>query len=226
MARNLSQYGVKKVKPYNVKSWHFKYEYYTGNYRGKMVFIKYNGHARLITHEYNNIIFLRNESRFLANHLPEVYMLKQCRNGAYLVEDYLDLSPISKITINSEEYAEVFVQLETIIKEFHRIGFMHLDINSGNVFLTETRKVFLIDLGFSNICDKDMDIFYSKHFRRLIMNNLNLETRLDIAVIDDAYSMLVVEKELEPDLISNHNEYWKRMVMLSNNVVFDGRKYI
>ena len=40
MTQNLSEQGVEKAKPYRYKSWHFKYEYYLGQLKGKRVFIK------------------------------------------------------------------------------------------------------------------------------------------------------------------------------------------
>lgn len=222
--RILSNIGIDKIEKFNVKQWHLGYRYYVGIYNGKRVFIKYNNNSNWIKHEIDIMTHIINNSRYLNKKIPYLYNFIITEKYGLLVEEFIEYKPL-KYHINNEsviDNTKVVMQIIEIIKEFQKIGIMHADINSENVYLSEESDIYIIDFGFSIEKGKyDFSYIGNKHKQNLILFNLNSKNRIEAGYIDDAYSFLEICKEIDSNFISSNYENWLEINNLSNNLTLD-----
>ena len=218
---NIASVGVKHIKVFNFKHWHLGYKYFIGFYNEKKVFIKYNSNKNIILNEYDNLEYIKNNSLFLKNIIPVLYLKKEVGESAFIVEEFYEYNNLNYYIRNNIEinYNKIYKTFIEIIKEFQKIGFMHLDINKSNIFLDDNCNVFLIDFGFSLIKGNNFD-FLPKKIRKFVIKHLNDETRLDIGYIDDAISFLIISSYINNNFISSNRSDWLIMNKLSGNLYY------
>lgn len=86
--------------------------------------------------------------------IPKVYELLFDGKSYTLVQEFVDGKNLKEIirgrTVTYRQALEYILQLTDILSYLHREGIIHKDINSGNVMLSETGKLYLIDFGISS----------------------------------------------------------------------------
>ena len=220
----LKSNNIKNISIFRFKYWHLGYMYFKGNYNNKDVFIKYNIDKNIIINEALNIEYLRNNSKLLKNKVPFLYFYKELDNSAFLVEDFWLYKKLSKC-VNDKyiDYNHIFNDFVSILKEFQRINFMHLDINDSNFFIDESCNVLFLDLGFSLANKEEFDFIDNKKTKGFIIKHLNKYSRLDVGCIDDAVSLITLSSNIYNNFIKDYKKQWIELNKLSNVLFFEDR---
>lgn len=229
LKKEFNKQNILNIKEFKINSWHFNYRYYTGLLNGKKVFIKYNKNPNWIKHEIDNMNYINENSNFLKNKTPKLILYKINKKYGYIVEEYFEYDSIKKsIEINKKiDKNKIYNQFIEILLELQSIKFMHLDLNEENLLLSSENDVYFIDLGFSFINDNfNIDFLGNNHTQKLILNNLNRDTRLEEGYIDDAISFLEIAKKIDTDFISNFHEEWIKLNDMSEKLYFNYKEII
>lgn len=209
--KNLKMNGISNIRKFSWKSWHFGYRYFVGVFNNNKVFVKYNNKKNWISFESDNFKKVEN-SENLSLFFPKFIFYRECGKGAYLVEEYVVGNSI--LAVKGKDYKiidKIMEQLLLLTIELHKNNFKHLDINVNNVYICEDGSLKIIDLGFSNLNKNKLEWIGNKRSISRVVTNLNKDTRLDVGLIDDAFSILSVAKVIDPNLISNRYDTWKKM---------------
>ena len=223
----LKRNNIDNAKPFNMLKWHFGYKYYIGLYNGKKVFIKYNSNYKWIEYEYNNFKYLKDNSKFIYERIPLIYLYKKIKKHAFLVEEFFSFSSLDYYVENKDKinFDVIYEELKTVLNESQKINFKFLDLNPTNIFINDDcSKVYLIDLGFSNLNKNNINFIDNMKLRKMIINNLNDFSRLDVGVIDDAYSIIQICKKIDSRFISNKYEKWMELNKMMGISVFNKKE--
>lgn len=217
--RILSEMGVNNAKIYNLKGWHFKYRYYIGFMNQNKVFIKISTKRNWIKHEYEINKYIEKNSDFLNDHKVKIFKYDKISKFEILIEEFIDVKKLNEISIDNEiqNFSQVLI---CMVEEFQRIGLFYIDFYEGNIFVDKNLNIKIFDFGFSIIKKQGINFMDNLHDVKLIYKNINSENRLDVGIIDDAYSVFEILKKIDSDFINNCTDEYKRLLELQGKEVF------
>ncbi len=110
---------------------------------------------------------------------------------------------------------EVIEQIYSIYCELVKARIIHMDIRPANFIVCNQNgnmHVYLIDFGFALVDSKNIfeNIIQNKAAIN-ILKKLGSEYSLKNETWDDAYSFLLTLKKIEPSLMHDYYDMWKRL---------------
>lgn len=91
--------------------------------------------------------------------IPKVYGVLHQGSTVALVQEYIEGESLKTMLVSSKlsysQILDIALQLSDILSYIHQKGVIHKDISSGNIMLTQTGEVKLIDFGISSILNTE-----------------------------------------------------------------------
>lgn len=222
--KSLKKNGVTNISKINPARWHFGYRYYIGDYNDSKVFIKVNNKKSLLKHEHDVNLYISENSKLLSEITPKVYLYSEGKHFSYIVEEYLNAIKLCDLLNGGTDIdkEKIYIQFIDIIMELQKIKLFHLDINDDNIYIDKNNRAYITDFGYSLIKNSiDTSFIRTSKMQENIYKSINPDTRIDNGIIDDAYSILVLSKKIDNDMIRNYHEYWEKMNQLSGKMIFN-----
>lgn len=192
---------VKGLKPFRPLRWKHGVCYFIGELDGKKVFIKTGGELNTTEREVYAMKYAAEHSDFLRQHIPAIYS----SSDSFLIEESVEGHALSK----DASYVD---QLYEIYTEMKKLGVLHLDIRPDNFIVKDDGSLMLIDFGFALVNSNDLYTKIEKTpMSQSILKKIGSNYAPKNGTVDDAYSMLLTMKYVDPSLLKNHPDIWREM---------------
>ena len=160
--------GFSEILPYNVDSLGSDsgYIYFTGNYKGKKIFIKYGGVEDSCK---NEIFFSKKVSDWNGNNFLTPIVYDDNPNHSYIAFDFIEGVSLLAYCQTSSNKEHISGQLLSIIKTLNACHIMHRDIRPDN-FIVIDGYVKLIDFQFAIDFDNPIELKCMETHKSILMS--------------------------------------------------------
>jgi serine/threonine protein kinase len=209
--RSLKELDVSDIRIFKFKNWHDSFAYYSGIFKGNIVFIKIS----------TKHFFLDNEKIFYDLFKEDLSLLKvidffENDNIQILISEFSDEKELTEQDILDDP--DRLLQIYEILKTIRYKDCIHRDIKLNN-FLLKNNKVRIIDFTFStcfNRSNRFNDLSLNKNNDAIILKNLGGILKPNIFQWNDFYSIdAVLERLFSEDI-----EIEKRLRILKYKELF------
>lgn len=209
--RSLNELGVSDIRVFKFKNWHDSFAYYSGIFKGNIVFIKIS----------TKHFFLDNEKIFYDLFKEDLSLLKvidffENDNIQILISEFSDEKELTEQDILDDP--DRLLQIYEILKTIRYKDCIHRDIKLNN-FLLKNNKIRIIDFTFStcfNSSNRFNDLSLNKNNDAIILKNLGGILKPNIFQWNDFYSIDAVLERL----FSEDMEIEKRLKILKYKDLF------
>ena len=196
---------LRKIKAFRPLRWKHGACYFTADYNGKKVFIKTGGKPDTIKRESEALRYASVSSAVLKKHIPVFYLHEN-----FIIEEYVEGKSLS--AFKESQNGNIITQLYSIYEEMKKADILHLDIRPDNFIVTADGEVVLIDFGFALFNTSDLFAMIPKSPDTIgILKGLGSRYSPHNGTLDDAYSMLLTMKYVEPSLLQKFPLVWKQL---------------
>ena len=191
ISRSLKGLNVSNIKIFKFKNWHDGFAYYSGVFKGEIVFIKIS----------TKHLFLDNEKIFYDLFKDNLSLIKVIRffenkNIQILISEFSDEKELTEQDIL--DYPDRLLQIYEILKTIKHKDCIHRDVKLNN-FLLKDDKVRIIDFTYStclNHSNRFNDLSFNKREDVIILKKLGGIFKPNIFQWNDFYSIDVVLEAL------------------------------
>ena len=184
------KYKITDVKPFMINNYGGSgYTYFTGEYEGHKLFIKWGGLENTCKNEYRftKKLYDLNEENFI-----KPWFYKCDKKEKFFAQDYIEGESLKYLKENNllsvEQKENIIKQLQKIAETLLKVKVVHRDIRPENFILTPDNKLKLMDMQFAVSAEKYKE---SKFFRKYyhLLSGLGAEYALGKFMWDDFYSL-------------------------------------
>ena len=221
------KHGIENIIPYKVLSWQIGYKYFLGKCYGKNIFIKQGGKFNLVRREVDSIKKL-SCGRNINKHYPVIVTFDIEEPFKFIALEFIKGNSLKKIIrkelLSEKDKKSIILQMFQIMKQLKSKEMIHMDIRPDNFIVTKSHseKIFivLIDFTFSMLSrnDKLYEIERNKK-NKAILFNLGSELNPEPLHWDDAYSFLLIFKQIDKEFKKKYPKMWR---IINENI---GRLY-
>lgn len=169
---------ISSVKPFKFSRWHSGFNYFTGEFKGKKVFIK------ICCGKYNTIpaeSFLKNYKNF--DKCPQIIGFSTQKYN-WIATEFEELVALDQLKDIKDIHA-IIRQAALILDNLYTCGIIHRDLRPENICINPVGNLLLIDFGWA--------VYKSRSFQKteyeFIEKILNQQYRDQNGKHDDALSM-------------------------------------
>lgn len=214
-----SIYNFNYIKPIHVKNWHYGTRFFLLKSHERKVFVKVLSNRDLAYRELDFYSYIYKSDSKLKSYIPRLIHCNEVGKNYYMILEYIE--GFNFIDINFEKYTEenrknICCSLFEILTELNNLGLLHNDIRMNNIILRNNQPV-LFDFGYS--CNKN-DL--SKMLNELSSEErelLNEHNRIAVDNHNDAFSMFYIMKSVNPSMIFNQFDLWKKVNEMINSSI-------
>ena len=209
--RTLRDLNVTNIKVFKFKNWHDGFAYYSGIFKGNLVFVKIS----------TKHLFLENEKIFYnifknSLSLLKVMSLSKNNNIQILISEFSNEKELTEQDILDNP--DRLLQIYEILKIINSKGCIHRDIKLNN-FLLMDNKIRVIDFTFSTSLNQSNmfnDLTLENEADVVILKNLGGTDKPNIFQWNDFYSIdLILDR-----LFSEDMEIEKRLKIIKYKELF------